>query len=225
MTILRKVYETVLRWLWPEICPFCGKASSRGICGVCRKELEKLKIHEPRCKGCGKPIAIWSRNIVMTARIHIIIMTAVLRSGFTESRSARLSISQVSQSEKFWSLVCQRNGRAIRCVHQKMESGSDHSDSASSDAEKKKRLQSGADRRLRTWQEARDTGRRIQPLPEDPHKPPEDAGPWGEKSKLKEGLCAWARVCSSANRTAGGRYLHYWKHHGCGGRYFKAGRG
>ena len=57
MTILRKIYETALRWLWPEICPFCGKASSRGICGVCRKELEKLKIQEPRCKRCGKPIA------------------------------------------------------------------------------------------------------------------------------------------------------------------------
>lgn len=57
MKILKKIYETAILWLWPEICPFCGRASSQGICGVCRKDLEKLKIQEPRCKKCGKPVA------------------------------------------------------------------------------------------------------------------------------------------------------------------------
>ena len=43
-------------WLWPEICPFCGRASNQGICKNCRKELETLRIKDPRCMQCGKPV-------------------------------------------------------------------------------------------------------------------------------------------------------------------------
>ncbi|MGN1166051.1 MAG: ComF family protein [Lachnospiraceae bacterium] len=42
--------------LWPEVCPFCGKASASGICLVCRKKLEGLRVKEPCCMKCGKPI-------------------------------------------------------------------------------------------------------------------------------------------------------------------------
>ena len=42
--------------LWPEICPFCGKASRQGICPACRKALDRLVIREPRCMQCGRPV-------------------------------------------------------------------------------------------------------------------------------------------------------------------------
>ena len=54
--ILIQIYENMTEWFWPEICPFCGKASRQGICDVCRKELDYLKVKEPRCMQCGKPI-------------------------------------------------------------------------------------------------------------------------------------------------------------------------
>lgn len=48
--------QSVLSVFWPEVCPFCGKACRVGICDPCRKELERLKIREPRCMRCGKPV-------------------------------------------------------------------------------------------------------------------------------------------------------------------------
>ena len=50
------IYETLTKWLWPEVCPFCGKASAQGICAECRRKLDTLKVREPRCMRCGKPI-------------------------------------------------------------------------------------------------------------------------------------------------------------------------
>ncbi len=52
MNILRKIKQ----FLWPEICPFCGKVHRAGICLGCQKLLNDLKIQEPRCLKCGKPI-------------------------------------------------------------------------------------------------------------------------------------------------------------------------
>lgn len=46
----------IKEWLWPERCPFCGKAEKRGVCSSCREKLEDLVIREPRCMKCGKPI-------------------------------------------------------------------------------------------------------------------------------------------------------------------------
>ena len=46
----------ILKLLWPEICPFCGKVYAKGICPVCEKKLTELIIHQPRCMKCGKPV-------------------------------------------------------------------------------------------------------------------------------------------------------------------------
>lgn len=42
--------------MWPEVCPFCGRASARGICGECRRRTDRLKVREPKCMKCGKPL-------------------------------------------------------------------------------------------------------------------------------------------------------------------------
>lgn len=52
MNIIHKIKQ----FLWPEICPFCGKVYRTGICPGCQKLLENLRIQEPRCLKCGKPI-------------------------------------------------------------------------------------------------------------------------------------------------------------------------
>lgn len=54
--IFHTIMEKAIGLLWPEICPFCGKASNRGICAKCRAKLERLKVREPRCMRCGKPV-------------------------------------------------------------------------------------------------------------------------------------------------------------------------
>lgn len=54
--IFRVITEKSASWLWPEVCPFCGRASSQGICDVCKAKLGILKIREPRCMRCGKPV-------------------------------------------------------------------------------------------------------------------------------------------------------------------------
>ncbi len=53
---LTYIFTQIQKLLWPEVCPFCGKASNSGICQKCRKQLEKLKIKEPRCMQCGRPV-------------------------------------------------------------------------------------------------------------------------------------------------------------------------
>ena len=42
--------------LWPEVCPFCQKVCRTGICASCRRMIEKLRVREPRCMQCGKPL-------------------------------------------------------------------------------------------------------------------------------------------------------------------------
>ena len=54
--ILQAFLKRISLWLWPEVCPFCGKAYRQGICTACRRKLEHLKVREPRCMQCGKPI-------------------------------------------------------------------------------------------------------------------------------------------------------------------------
>ena len=46
----------ILKLLWPEICPFCGKVYAKGICPACEMKLRELTIHQPRCMKCGKPV-------------------------------------------------------------------------------------------------------------------------------------------------------------------------
>lgn len=50
--------ETILGWLYPHVCPFCGKVTEERICGPCRKKL--VYIGEPRCMRCGKPVRLES---------------------------------------------------------------------------------------------------------------------------------------------------------------------
>ena len=54
--------KKVLDIFWPSICPFCGKVNRGGVCPLCRKAVEKLEIHEPRCLKCGKPIRCEERE-------------------------------------------------------------------------------------------------------------------------------------------------------------------
>ena len=46
----------ILKLLWPEICPFCGKVYAKGVCPACEIKLNELMIHQPMCMKCGKPI-------------------------------------------------------------------------------------------------------------------------------------------------------------------------
>ncbi|MGN1267747.1 MAG: double zinc ribbon domain-containing protein [Dorea sp.] len=50
------IWRNIKKNLWPEICPFCGKIHKYGICPDCRKKIEKLRVVEPRCMKCGKPV-------------------------------------------------------------------------------------------------------------------------------------------------------------------------
>lgn len=47
---------SILKLLWPEICPFCGRASNQGVCLWCRRKIRLLEVVEPRCMKCGKPV-------------------------------------------------------------------------------------------------------------------------------------------------------------------------
>lgn len=46
----------ILKLLWPEICPFCGKVYAKGICPACEIKLKEFFINHPRCMKCGKPV-------------------------------------------------------------------------------------------------------------------------------------------------------------------------
>lgn len=46
----------LLKLFWPEVCPFCGRASAQGICRECRKKTDRLVVREPKCMKCGKPV-------------------------------------------------------------------------------------------------------------------------------------------------------------------------
>lgn len=54
--VFQKIIEGAASWLWPEACPFCGRVESLGICDACRRKADALKVREPRCMRCGKPL-------------------------------------------------------------------------------------------------------------------------------------------------------------------------
>ena len=78
--------EKVLDIFWPSICPFCGKVNRGGVCPLCRKAVEKLEIHEPRCLKCGKPIRCEEREFAMTAITQNTFMKEGCRCGFINLR-------------------------------------------------------------------------------------------------------------------------------------------
>lgn len=52
----RRAADRVLRFLYPNICPFCGRVTGERICPACREKL--IYIEEPRCMRCGKPLRL-----------------------------------------------------------------------------------------------------------------------------------------------------------------------
>lgn len=54
---MKMMLEYIKKYLWPEVCPFCGKVYREGICPACRKKLEQLIVKEPKCMKCGKPVS------------------------------------------------------------------------------------------------------------------------------------------------------------------------
>lgn len=46
--------KSVLKIIYPPVCPFCEKACTTAVCGNCTAAVRY--IDEPRCKRCGKPI-------------------------------------------------------------------------------------------------------------------------------------------------------------------------
>ena len=46
----------IIKLLWPEVCPFCGKVYRKGICPACKIKLEKVSVLQPYCMRCGKPL-------------------------------------------------------------------------------------------------------------------------------------------------------------------------
>lgn len=48
--------QKIIKLLWPEICPFCGDVYRNGICPACESKLNLLRITQPRCMKCGKPV-------------------------------------------------------------------------------------------------------------------------------------------------------------------------
>lgn len=50
------IINFILKLLWPEVCPFCGKVNKIGICPACREKLEQLSVKDPKCMRCGKPV-------------------------------------------------------------------------------------------------------------------------------------------------------------------------
>lgn len=53
---LKDLKDFIVRFLWPEVCPFCERVYKEGICPKCKIELRKLQIKEPKCMKCGKPV-------------------------------------------------------------------------------------------------------------------------------------------------------------------------
>ena len=46
----------ILKLLWPEVCPFCGRVYQKGVCPACEIKVKKLMIRQPYCMKCGKPL-------------------------------------------------------------------------------------------------------------------------------------------------------------------------
>lgn len=46
----------IIKLLWPEVCPFCGRVYRDGICPACKIKIQRLRIEQPKCMKCGKPL-------------------------------------------------------------------------------------------------------------------------------------------------------------------------
>lgn len=49
--------ETLLNWIYPRHCPFCGRILKDQSSLICRECAEEIRpVGEPRCRKCGKPL-------------------------------------------------------------------------------------------------------------------------------------------------------------------------
>lgn len=55
-TYIQNVQQNLKNLLWPDVCPFCGRACQSGVCPACLGKLKELFVREPRCMQCGKPV-------------------------------------------------------------------------------------------------------------------------------------------------------------------------
>ena len=51
----KRAAEALLRLLYPNTCPLCGRVTKERVCPDCREAVRPIR--EPICKKCGKPIS------------------------------------------------------------------------------------------------------------------------------------------------------------------------
>ncbi len=51
----KKVAEALLRLLYPNTCPLCGRVTKERVCPACAEAVQPVR--EPICKKCGKPVS------------------------------------------------------------------------------------------------------------------------------------------------------------------------
>lgn len=56
-----KLLEKCLGMLYPQTCCFCGQITKTAICPKCHENITYIK--DPRCKRCGKPLAIEEQGL------------------------------------------------------------------------------------------------------------------------------------------------------------------
>ena len=68
VAVFSGVLRRLLDFLYPPVCPFCGRISRDGICAGCRKKIVYVK--EPRCMRCGKPLREETREYCRDCASH-----------------------------------------------------------------------------------------------------------------------------------------------------------
>lgn len=91
----RKIITSVLEFIYPPVCPFCGtilsrkeKEEKRGICFTCREKLPYIK--EPCCMKCGKPLREKEQEFCADCAKHSL--------SFDQGRSLYLHTSMVQRA-------------------------------------------------------------------------------------------------------------------------------
>lgn len=52
----KSIFETLAKWLLPQACLLCGRASEAAVCPACQADLPRLS--SPRCPRCALPLPI-----------------------------------------------------------------------------------------------------------------------------------------------------------------------
>ena len=83
----------IIKLLWPEICPFCGKIYQKGICPACKEKIKQLKVVQPVCMKCGKPVLRMEQEYCTDCISSKHYFDRAELSGFTKNLSVILSIN------------------------------------------------------------------------------------------------------------------------------------